>query len=80
MDYMEYIPDIVTVKDEKIQSNVDSFFSDIISNLEKEAVISTFFTLPHKKYLHSFLAGLAYQLLTDALRFTNVTLPTLIAR
>lgn len=34
---MEYIPDIVTVKDEKIQSNVDSFFSDIISNLEKEA-------------------------------------------
>ena len=74
---MEYIPDIVTVKDEKIQSNVYSFFSDIISNLEKEAVISTFFTLPHKKYLHSFLA---YQLLTNALRFTNVTLPTLIAR
>ena len=74
---MEYIvPDIVTVKDEKIQSNVDSFFRDIISNLEKEA-FSPCYT---KKYLHSFLAGLAYQLLTDALRFTNVTLPTLIAR
>ena len=77
---MEYIPDIVTVKDEKIQSNVDSFFSDIISNLEKEAVIYLFHLATQKKYLHSFLAGLAYQLLTDALRFTNVTLPTLIAR
>lgn len=39
---MEYIPDIVTVKDEKIQSNVDSFFSNIVSNLDKEAVISRY--------------------------------------
>ena len=46
---MEYIPDIVTVKDEKIQSNVDSFFSDIISNLEKEAVIYLFHLATQKK-------------------------------